>query len=31
LRHAAEDTASGAVPDDVEKRVFDRSDLALKI
>jgi hypothetical protein len=32
LRHAAEDTASGATPDDVEKTpVFDRADLAPKI
>ena len=32
LRHAAEDTPSGANPDDVEKTpVFDRADLAPKI
>jgi hypothetical protein len=32
LRHAAEDTASGARPDDVEKTpVFDRAGLAPKI
>lgn len=32
LRKAAEDTPSGAAPDDVEKvPVFDRSDLAPKI
>jgi hypothetical protein len=32
LRHAAEDTPSGADPDDVEKTpVFDRADLAPKI
>jgi hypothetical protein len=32
LRHAAEDTPSGARPDDVEKTpVFDRADLAPKI
>jgi hypothetical protein len=32
LRHAAEDTVSGATPDDVEKTpVFDRADLAPKI
>ncbi len=32
LRHAAEDTPSGASPDDVEKTpVFDRADLAPKI
>jgi hypothetical protein len=32
LRHAAEDTLSGARPDDVEKTpVFDRADLAPKI
>jgi hypothetical protein len=32
LRHAAEDTPSGAAPDDVEKTpVFDRADLAPKI
>jgi hypothetical protein len=32
LRHAAEDTPSGAVPEDVEKvPVFDRADLAPKI
>ena len=32
LRHAAEDTASGAAPDDVEKTpVFDRARLAPKI
>jgi hypothetical protein len=32
LRHAAEDTPSGAAPDDVEKvPVFDRADLAPKI
>jgi hypothetical protein len=32
LRHAAEDTASGAAPDDVEKTpVFDRAGLAPKI
>ena len=32
LRHAAEDTPSGAKPDDVEKTpVFDRADLAPKI
>jgi hypothetical protein len=32
LRHAAEDTPSGATPDDVEKTpVFDRADLAPKI
>ena len=32
LRRAAEDTPSGAVPDDVEKvPVFDRADLAPKI
>jgi hypothetical protein len=32
LRHAAEDTASGATPDDVEKTpVFDRAGLAPKI
>jgi len=31
LRHAAEDTPSGALPDDPEKvPVFDRSDLAPK-
>jgi hypothetical protein len=32
LRHAAEDTPTGAQPDDVEKTpVFDRADLAPKI
>jgi hypothetical protein len=32
LRHAAEDTPTGAVPDDWEKTpVFDRADLAPKI
>lgn len=32
LRHAAEDTPSGAAPDDIEKvPVFDRADLAPKI
>jgi len=32
LRHAAEDTPSGALPDDLEKvPVFDRADLAPKI
>jgi hypothetical protein len=32
LRHAAEDTTSGATPDDVEKTpVFDRAGLAPKI
>ncbi len=32
LRHAAEDTPSGAVPEDIEKvPVFDRADLAPKI
>ncbi|KRQ88429.1 hypothetical protein [Bradyrhizobium valentinum] len=32
LRHAAEDTPSGALPDDLEKApVFDRADLAPKI
>jgi hypothetical protein len=32
LRHAAEDTASGAAPDDIEKTpVFDRAGLAPKI
>lgn len=32
LRHAAEDTPSGAVPEDVETvPVFDRADLAPKI
>ena len=32
LRHAAEDTPSGAGPDDVEKTpVFDRADLAPRI
>jgi hypothetical protein len=32
MRHAAEDTASGATPDDVEKTpVFDRVGLAPKI
>ena len=32
LRHAAEDTPSGAVPNDIEKvPVFDRADLAPKI
>jgi hypothetical protein len=32
LRHAAEDTPSGAAPDDVEKTpVFDRADAAPKI
>ena len=32
LRHATEDTPSGATPDDVEKTpVFDRADLAPKI
>jgi hypothetical protein len=32
LRHATEDTAFGAAPDDVEKTpVFDRADLAPKI
>jgi hypothetical protein len=32
LRHAAEDTAPGPTPDDVEKTpVFDRADLAPKI
>ena len=32
LRHAAEDTPSGALPDDVEAvPVFDRADLAPKI
>lgn len=32
LRRAAEDTPSGALPDDVEKTpVFDRADLATKI
>ena len=32
LRHAAEDTPSGALPDDVETiPVFDRADLAPKI
>lgn len=32
MRHAAEDTASGATPDDVEKTpVFDRAGLAPKI
>ena len=32
LRHAAEDTASGATPDDAEKTpVFDRAGLAPKI
>jgi hypothetical protein len=32
LRHAAEDTPSGAAPDDIEKTpVFDRADLAPKI
>ena len=32
LRHAAEDTPSGASPDDVENTpVFDRADLAPKI
>jgi hypothetical protein len=32
LRHAAEDTPSGALPDDPEKvPVFDRADLAPKI
>ena len=32
LRHATEDTPSGAMPDDVEKTpVFDRADLAPKI
>ena len=32
LRHAAEDTPSGANPEDVEKTpVFDRADLAPKI
>ena len=32
LRHAAEDTPSGAAPDDVEKvPVFDRADRAPKI
>jgi hypothetical protein len=32
LRHAVEDTASGATPDDVEKTpVFDRAGLAPKI
>ena len=32
LRHAAEDTPSGALPDDVETvPVFDRGDLAPKI
>jgi hypothetical protein len=32
LRHAAEDTPSGASPDDVEKiPVFDRADLAPRI
>jgi hypothetical protein len=32
LRHVAEDTPSGALPDDLEKvPVFDRADLAPKI
>jgi hypothetical protein len=32
LRHAAEDTPSGAAPDDIENTpVFDRADLAPKI
>jgi len=32
LRHAAEDTPSGAVPEKIEKTpVFDRADLARKI
>jgi hypothetical protein len=32
LRHAAEDTPTGAAPDDLEKTpVFDRADLAPKI
>ena len=32
LRHAAEDTPTGALPDDVEKvPVFDRADLSPKI
>ena len=32
LRHATEDTPSGATPDDIEKTpVFDRADLAPKI
>jgi hypothetical protein len=32
LRHAAEDTPSGTLPDDLEKvPVFDRADLAPKI
>jgi len=32
LRHAAEDTPSGAAPDDIEKTpVFDRADLAPRI
>ena len=32
LRHAAEDTPSGALPDDIEPvPVFDRADLAPKI
>jgi hypothetical protein len=32
LRHAAEDTPSGALPDDVEKvPVFERADLAPKV
>jgi hypothetical protein len=32
LRHAAEDTPSGASPEDIEKTpVFDRADLAPKI
>ena len=32
LRHAAEDTPSGALPDDIEAvPVFDRADLAPKI
>jgi hypothetical protein len=32
LRHAAEDTPSGALPDDLEKvPVFDRADLAPKV
>ena len=32
LRHAAEDTPSGASPDDLEKvPVFDRADLAPKV
>lgn len=32
LRHAAEDTACGAAPDDIERTpVFDRADLAPRI